>query len=226
MRATALRTQASGWSATAIQPFLRQLVWRDFAYSNLYHFPHLPETPLRAEFARFPWADDPAGLQAWQRGRTGYPIVDAAMRELWHTGYMHNRARMIVGSLLTKGLLIPWQAGAKWFWDTLIDADLANNSMGWQWVAGSGIDAAPYFRIFNPWTQSRKFDPEGRYVRRWVPELAGLGDDWLHEPHLAPPSALLAAGIERGHTYPLPIVDHAAARGRALAAFEQLKSYS
>ena len=177
-------------TAAGAEAFLRQLVWREFAYHLLFHFPHLPDTPLRPEFARFPWADEPGLFRAWSRGRTGYPLVDAGMRELWHTGYMHNRVRMIAASFLTKDLLHPWQQGAAWFWDTLCDADLANNSMGWQWVAGCGTDAAPYFRIFNPASQGGKFDPDGAYVRRWVPELAGLPDDWIHEPAAAPADEL------------------------------------
>lgn len=205
-----------------IDAFLRQLVWREFGYHLLYHFPHMPDTPLRPEFANFPWADEPSLLRAWSRGQTGYPLVDAGMRELWHTGYMHNRVRLIAASFLTKDLLIPWQKGAAWFWDTLCDADLANNSMGWQWVAGCGTDAAPYFRIFNPISQGRKFDPDGAYVRRWVPELAGLPDDWIQEPAAAPADKLAAAGVRLGETYPRPIVDHAVARGRALAAFQDL----
>ncbi len=222
---TAVRTRAlaDGRGEGAVWPFVRQLIWRDFAYHALFHFPELPDRPLRAEFARFPWADDAALLRAWRRGRTGYPIVDAGMRELWHTGYLHNRMRMIVGSFLTKDLLIPWQEGERWFWDTLVDADLANNAMGWQWVAGCGIDAAPYFRIFNPVLQAEKFDPDGAYVRRWVPELARLPDAWIHEPWAAPPAVLEAAGVRLGETYPLPIVDHERARARALEAFAALR---
>jgi deoxyribodipyrimidine photo-lyase len=153
--------------------YIRELGWRDFSYQMLYHFPHTPLEPLDPKFADFPWRDDPTALlRAWQRGRTGIPIVDAGMRELWHTGWMHNRVRMIVSSLLTKNLRLPWQQGARWFWDTLVDADLASNTQGWQWSAGSGADAAPYFRIFNPVRQGERFDPKGTYVRRWCPELA------------------------------------------------------
>ena len=154
--------------------FLRQLGWREFGHHLLAAFPHTATQPLHERFARFPWRDDPAALEAWRRGRTGYPVVDAAMRQLWATGWMHNRARLLAGSFLVKDLLLPWQDGAAWFWDTLVDADLANNTLGWQWVAGCGADAAPYFRVFNPVTQGRRFDPDGAYVRRWVPELAGL----------------------------------------------------
>jgi deoxyribodipyrimidine photo-lyase len=209
------------WSA--VEPFLRQLVWRDFAYHCLFHAPELPDRPIRREFERYPWRDDETALAAWQRGRTGYPIVDGGMRELWTTGWMHNRVRMIVGSFLTKDLLLPWQAGERWFWDTLVDADLANNAMGWQWVAGCGIDAAPYFRIFNPVSQSQKFDPKGRYLRRWVPELAALPDDHLHAPWQAPAATLEAAGIRLGATYPRPLVDHGEARKRALAGWEAIR---
>ena len=206
--------------------FIRELVWREFAYHLLYHLPEITDTPLRPEFARFPWADAPDRLRAWQRGRTGYPIVDAGMRELWHTGYMHNRVRMITASFLTKDLLIPWQQGAAWFWDTLCDADLASNSASWQWVAGCGTDAAPYFRIFNPVSQGEKFDPDGAYVRRWVPELATLPDELIHRPWEAPAELRAARNVVLGRTYPERLVDHAAARGRALAAFEQVKGRS
>jgi deoxyribodipyrimidine photo-lyase len=211
-------------TAAGAEAFLRQMVWREFAYHLLFHFPQLPDTPLRPEFARFPWADDTGLFRAWTRGRTGYPLIDAGMRELWHTGYLHNRVRMIVASFLTKDLLIPWQRGAAWFWDTLCDADLANNAMGWQWVAGCGTDAAPYFRIFNPASQAAKFDPKGIYVRRWVPELARLPDALIHEPAAATPYELRAAGIRLGETYPRPIVDHAFARQRALDAYRQIQA--
>ncbi|MBL9209013.1 MAG: deoxyribodipyrimidine photo-lyase [Opitutaceae bacterium] len=205
--------------------FLSEVGWREFAHHLLYHFPHTPEQPLREDFARFPWADDPRGLKlrAWQRGRTGYPIVDAGMRELWHTGWMHNRVRMIVGSFLVKHLRLPWQQGAAWFWDTLVDVDLAANTLGWQWTAGCGADAAPYFRVFAPVLQGRKFDAEGDYVRRWVPELARLPVEFLHAPWEAPGDVLAAAGVRLGETYPQPIVDHAAARAEALAAFKKLR---
>jgi deoxyribodipyrimidine photo-lyase len=202
--------------------YLRELLWREFSYHLLFHFPAMTTEPLRAEFKNFPWRNDRPQLQAWQQGRTGYPIVDAAMRELWHTGWMPNRTRMIVASFLVKHLLIPWQEGADWFLDTLADADLANNSASWQWVAGSGTDAAPYFRIFNPVLQSRKFDPRGDYVRRWVPELAKLSASDIHAPSEAAPLDLAAAGVTLGKTYPDPIVDHGEARTRALAAFKTL----
>jgi len=183
----------------------------------------MPEQPLRAEFAAFPWQPDPALLGAWQRGRTGYPIVDAGMRQLWQTGWMHNRVRMIAASVLVKHLLQPWQDGAAWFWDTLVDADLASNSASWQWVAGSGTDAAPYFRVFNPVLQGEKFDAGGAYVRRWVPELAKLPDAVIHRPWDAPEAVLRAAGLVLGRDYPRPLVDPAAGRARALAALAALK---
>jgi deoxyribodipyrimidine photo-lyase len=206
--------------------FLREIGWREFAHHVLYHFPSAPRQPIRPEFARFPWADDSDGsrLAAWQKGRTGYPIVDAGMRQLWHTGWMHNRVRMIVASFLVKHLRLPWQHGARWFWDTLVDADLANNTSGWQWSAGCGVDAAPYFRIFAPVLQGRKFDPSGDYVRRWVPELAGLSAESIHAPWEVPTLELAAAGVRLGDNYPAPIVDHATARRDALAAFKQLRA--
>ena len=203
--------------------FLAEIGWREFCHNLLADFPDLPDKPLQPRFAGFPWKDNPAALRAWQRGRTGYPFVDAGMRQLWQTGWMHNRLRMVAASFLVKHLLVPWQAGAAWFWDTLVDADLANNSAGWQWVAGCGADAAPYFRIFNPVAQGVRFDPEGGYVRRFVPELAGLPDRWIHRPWQAPPDALAAAGVRLGETYPRPIVDHAEARCAALAAYEAMK---
>ncbi len=207
----------------ACDAYLRQIGWREFAYQLLYHHPESAEQALRPEFATFPWKTDPRTLQAWTQGKTGYPLVDAGMRELWHTGWMHNRVRMVAASFLVKHLLIGWQEGAAWFWDTLVDADLANNSLGWQWVAGCGADAAPYFRIFNPVIQGEKFDATGAYVRRWVPELAGLPDDWIHKPWKAPVSTLVNAGVELGRTYPAPIVDHDEARERALRAFAGIK---
>ena len=199
--------------------FVRQLGWREFAHHILHHFPRTPHRPLRGEFEAFPWARDRQRLKAWQKGLTGYPIVDAGMRELWTTGWMHNRVRMIAASFLVKDLLIPWQDGAAWFRDTLVDGDLANNTFGWQWSAGCGADAAPYFRIFNPVLQGRKFDPGGKYVRRWIPELAALPDRWLHEPFEAPSGTLQQAGIKLGETYPKPIVNHDEARDRALEAY-------
>lgn len=207
----------------SLERFLAELGWREFSYHLLSHFPHVSDAPLRASFDAFPWRDDEAAFKAWTRGRTGYPIVDAGMRELWTTGWMHNRVRMIVASFLTKDLLIPWQRGAGWFWDTLVDADLANNTQGWQWTAGCGADAAPYFRIFNPVSQGEKFDPDGVYVGRWVPEIAGLPLRWRHHPWEAPPAVLEEAGVELGRNYPHPIVDHGEARSLALAAYESIR---
>ncbi|CAH2599205.1 Deoxyribodipyrimidine photo-lyase [Rhodovastum atsumiense] len=204
--------------------FIREILWREFSAHLLWHHPTLPETPLRPNFARMPWQTAPRALRAWQRGRTGLPIVDAGMRQLWQTGWMHNRVRMIVASLLVKHLMLPWQQGEAWFWDTLVDADLANNAASWQWVAGCGADAAPFFRIFNPVLQGRKFDPDGSYVRRFVPELARLPDRWIHEPWAAPADVLEAARLRPGITYPAPIVDLAAGRARALAAFASLSA--
>jgi deoxyribodipyrimidine photo-lyase len=205
------------------ESLLRQLYWRDFSAYLLYHFPKLPSEPLREEFSAFPWSDDEDLLRAWQRGQTGYPIVDAGMRQLWATGWMHNRVRMIVASFLVKDLLIPWQDGADWFLDTLVDADLGNNSASWQWVAGCGTDAAPFFRIFNPVLQGRKFDPDGAYARRWIPEIEKLPNDVIHEPWKATAAALDAAGIRPGADYPEPIVDHGAARRAALAAYQDIR---
>ena len=204
--------------------FLRELGWREFSHHLLYHFPHLDRHPLRKQFASFPWCEDRDGLRAWQLGQTGYPLVDAGMRQLWKTGWMHNRVRMIVGSFLVKDLLINWRRGAEWFWDTLVDADLANNSMGWQWVAGCGADAAPFFRIFNPIAQGEKFDREGTYVKRWVPELAQVPSRYIHAPWRAPDQVLRTAGVTLGLNYPEPIVDHAFARQRALDALQQSKT--
>jgi deoxyribodipyrimidine photo-lyase len=203
--------------------FLSELGWREFSYHLLYHFPVLPTKPFRVEFSQFAWSDQPEILKRWQQGQTGFPVIDAAMRELWETGYMHNRARMIVASFLTKNLLIHWRCGAEWFWDTLVDADLASNSASWQWVAGCGVDAAPYFRIFNPVTQGEKFDPEGSYVKRWVPELAHLETKYIHQPWTAPFAVLKDAGIRLGHTYPQPMVDLKSTRERALQAYGGIK---
>lgn len=200
--------------------FLSEIGWREFSYHLLYYNPDLARQNYNRRFDAFPWQGDPASLAAWQRGQTGYPIVDAGMRELWTTGWMHNRVRMIVASFLIKHLLIDWRAGESWFWDTLVDADPANNAASWQWVAGSGADAAPYYRIFNPVTQGKKFDPQGIYVRRWVPELAGLDDAVIHEPWTA-------SANERSHAsaraYPAPLVALDAGRERALQALASLK---
>jgi deoxyribodipyrimidine photo-lyase len=200
--------------AGSAEHFLKELVWREFSYSLLYHNPDLPEACLRPEFENFPWDKSDKALNAWQRGQTGIPIVDAGMRELWQTGYMHNRVRMICASFLIKHLMVDWREGEAWFWDTLLDADLANNSASWQWVAGSGADAAPYFRIFNPVLQGEKFDPDGDYTRHWVPELADVPDRYLQKPWEAPGGPV--------PDYPDPIVDLAAGRDRALAAYNNL----
>lgn len=200
---------------SGIDAFLRELVWREFSYHLLHHWPHIADRSFNPVFDKFPWQPADRALEAWQKGMTGYPIVDAGMRQLWHTGWMHNRVRMIVASFLTKHLLISWKEGARWFWDTLVDADLANNSASWQWVAGSGADAAPYFRIFNPILQGRKFDPSGDYVRKWVPELSGVATRFVHAPWEAGTSPA---------EYPAPIIDHKRARQRALDAYADLKA--
>lgn len=202
--------------------FVAEIGWREFSAHLLHQFPYMAERAFRPEFDAMPWRADPEGLAAWKKGRTGYPLVDAGMRELWAAGWMHNRVRMVVASFLVKHLLIDWREGEAWFWDTLVDADLASNVQNWQWVAGSGADAAPYFRIFNPVAQGEKFDPDGRYVRRWLPELRALPDRWLHAPWTAPAAVLAEAGIRLGGTYPRPIVDHGAARARALDALKSL----
>ena len=204
--------------------FLKELAWREFSYHLLYHFPTLPIDNWKPTFDAYPWRNSAEDLNRWQRGLTGYPFVDAGLRELWHTGYMHNRVRMVVASFLVKHLRLHWHHGEAWFWNTLLDADLANNAASWQWVSGSGADAAPYFRIFNPVTQGRKFDPDGAYVGRWCPELARLDSKMIHAPFEASPSDLAAAGVELGKTYPLPIVDHAKARVAALAGYEAVKA--
>jgi deoxyribodipyrimidine photo-lyase len=222
----AVRTMRRGGRQDAergVEAFLRQVGWREFAHHLLYHFPHTANHPLRPEFSRFPWRSDASGLDAWKKGVTGYPMVDAGMRELWKTGWMHNRVRMVAASFLVKHLLIHWLEGARWFWDTLADADLANNTLGWQWTAGCGADAAPFFRVFNPVLQGEKFDPDGVYVRRWVPEIGGLPAKWIHKPWQAPRDVLDRARIRGGETYPLPIVDHSAARDRALETFAAMQ---
>ena len=203
--------------------FLSEIGWREFAHHLLYHFPYTPTEPLRGEFNKFSWHKNGAFLEAWQKGRTGYPIVDAGMRELWATGWMHNRVRMIVASFLVKDLLLSWGEGASWFWDTLVDADLAQNTMGWQWSAGCGADAAPYFRVFNPVIQGEKFDPAGTYVRRWCPELGRVPSEWIHKPWQAPSALLESAGVRLGRDYPTPLVSHTIAREAALEAFARLK---
>lgn len=203
--------------------FLRQLGWREFSYCLLYHYPQITTNPLREEFGAFPWENDRASLHAWQKGQTGYPLVDAGMKELWRIGWMHNRVRMVVASFLVKHLRIHWLEGARWFWDTLVDADLANNTMGWQWTAGCGADAAPYFRIFNPTTQAAKFDPEGNYIHRWVPALQSLRPPDLYKPWTLSDTQRTETGVRLGDTYPNPLVDHSEAREQALAGYETIK---
>jgi deoxyribodipyrimidine photo-lyase len=208
-----------------LDTFLSELGWREFSYYLLYHFPELPTKNLQPRFDVFPWAQNiDADLQAWKKGKTGYPLVDAGMRELWETGYMHNRVRMVVGSFMVKNLLIHWHHGEQWFWDCLVDADLASNSASWQWVAGCGADAAPFFRIFNPITQSEKFDKQGDYIRRFVPELTNMPAKYIHAPWLAPADILAVAGVEIGADYPAPIVDIKESREIALAAFKHTKN--
>lgn len=202
--------------------FIAELAWRDFSAHLLHHFPQMVEKAFRPEYDAMPWRTDAGGLHAWKQGLTGYPLVDAGMRQLWTTGWMHNRVRMIVASFLIKDLLIDWREGEAWFWDCLVDADLANNVQNWQWVAGSGADASPYFRVFNPVGQGEKFDGEGKYVRRWIPEIARLPDKYIQAPWTAPADVLVRAGVRLGHDYPRPIVDHAEARDRALQALKTL----
>ncbi len=203
--------------------FLREICWREFAYHTLDAHPELYRKNLRSAFDVFPWESNESHLLSWQQGQTGYPLVDAGMRELLHTGFMHNRIRMITASFLTKHLLLPWQKGENWFWEHLVDADLANNGMNWQWVAGSGIDAAPYFRIFNPILQGEKFDPAGNYVRQYVPELSKLPTDWIHKPWLAPKEVLRQANVVLGKDYPFPLIEHKQARILALAAYHRMR---
>ena len=215
--------QGDGVISGSAERYLLELLWREFAWHLIFHFPDMDRRPLNPAFANFPWHSDATALKAWQRGMTGYPIVDAGMRQLWQTGWMHNRVRMIVASFLIKHLLIDWRTGMDWFWDTLVDADFANNSVSWQWVAGCGADAAPYFRIFNPILQGKKFDVKGDYVRKFVPELAGLSPEYIHEPWTAPADMLKKANIKLGQTYPEPIVEHNKARKRALTALKEMR---
>jgi deoxyribodipyrimidine photo-lyase len=220
---TVWRAAANARGGNGPQTFLKELLWREFSIYLLWHHPDMAAKPLRAEFEKFPWAEDKAALRAWQRGQTGIPIVDAGMRQLWQTGWMHNRVRMITASFLIKHLLIRWQDGEAWFRDTLAEADEAANAASWQWVAGCGADAAPYFRIFNPVLQGAKFDPDGDYVRNYVPELGKLGPAVIHAPWEADVAILANAGIELGVTYPRPMVDLKEGRERALAAYGRIK---
>jgi deoxyribodipyrimidine photo-lyase len=211
-------------TAAGLEKFLSELGWREFCRHLLFDMPDLADRNLQPSFDAFAWKTDAKALIAWQSGLTGYPIIDAGMRELWHTGVMHNRVRMVVASFLVKHLLIDWRCGEQWFWDTLVDADPASNPANWQWVAGCGADAAPYFRIFNPILQGKKFDPDGTYVRRWVPELAELPPELIHQPWTATPLELASAAVSLGDTYPHPIVDHEVARQRALAAYAKVRN--
>ncbi len=211
-------------SSEGADAYVRELGWRDFAHHLLFHFPHTAEAPLDERFAHYRWEGKPGWLSAWQRGQTGFPIIDAGLRELWHTGWMHNRVRMIVASMLVKNLQTPWLEGARWFWDTLVDADLASNTLGWQWTAGCGADAAPYYRIFNPVLQAERFDPDRRYIRKWVPELAKLPDKWIHCPWDAPATVLQQAAVELGRNYPLPVVDLKHSREKALAGYAEIRN--
>jgi deoxyribodipyrimidine photo-lyase len=206
-----------------LDKFLSEIGWREFAFHLLFHNPDLATRNYNPKFDGFPWRRDETALDAWRRGQTGYPLVDAGMRQLWATGWMHNRVRMVVGSFLVKHLMTDWREGERWFWDTLVDACPANNTASWQWVAGTGADAAPYFRIFNPFGQGEKFDAAGLYVRQWVPELARLPDHLIHRPWEASSAVLAGAGIRLGTDYPRPIVNHDAARGRALEALAGMK---
>lgn len=212
--------------ARSVAKFRAEVIWREFAHHLLFHYPSLPDTNWRDTFDAFPWIDDEATYDAWCHGQTGYPLVDAGMSELWTSGYMHNRVRMVAASFLIKHLMTHWKRGAEWFWDTLVDADLANNAASWQWVAGSGADAAPYFRVFNPILQGERFDPKGTYVRRWLPVLKDLPDKYIHAPWTAPDTVLRGAGVRLGENYPHPVVDHPEARKRALAGYEAMKQGS
>ena len=217
------RGTVEGWEKD-MDHFLSELGWREFSYNLLYHFPHITWDNFQDKFDKFPWNEtESPDLDAWRKGMTGYPIVDAGMRELWQTGYMHNRVRMIVGSFLVKNMLTHWHKGEQWFWDCLIDADLASNAASWQWIAGCGADAAPYFRIFNPMLQSKKFDGAGEYIRKYIPELKDLSDDHIHAPWEAPELILRGAGIELGKTYPKPLMNHSTARDRAMEAYQAVR---
>lgn len=221
--AASLHAHQAPEAAEGVEKFLKELVWRDFNYHQLYHRDDIAQVPMQPKFAGLAWREDATALAAWQRGQTGIPIVDAGMRELWETGFMQNRVRMLTASLLAKNLLVDWRLGEAWFWDCLVDADPASNPGNWQWVAGSGLDASPYFRIFNPVTQGNRFDPDGAYIRRWIPELAKLPDDHIQDPASAPPDVLRRADITLGKTYPASIVDLKHSRERALEAFKALQ---
>ena len=211
-------------SSIGPQTYSKEIYWREFAYNVLYHYPNTPDAPLQEKYSDFPWESDAELLSSWQLGKTGYPIVDAGMRQMYQTGWMHNRVRMIVSSLLVKHLLQDWREGARWFWDTLVDADLASNTLGWQWSGGCGADAAPYFRIFNPITQGKKFDPKGEYVKQWVPELSNVPPKYIHEPWEASKYELESYGLDLGTDYPEPIIEHSLGRKRALEALATLNN--
>lgn len=215
--------QACKGDINAAQKFLAEIGWREFSYVLLFHNPKLATQNFKPAFDKFEWNNDEAALERWQKGQTGYPFVDAGMRQLWQTGWQHNRVRMVTASFLIKHLLIDWRGGEEWFWDTLFDADPASNAASWQWVAGSGADASPYFRIFNPFSQGEKFDPNGDYVRKFVPELKHVPNKFIHRPWEAPEDVLKAAGVELGRTYPKPIVDHKVAREKALSRYKHMK---
>lgn len=210
------------WEGTKNEAYQRQLCWREFGTYFVTHYPHTPTKNWQEKFDKFPWEDNPDELKKWQKGETGYPIIDAGMRQLWKEGWMHNRVRMIVASFLIKDLFIHWKEGGAWFWDILVDADLGNNTLGWQWVAGSGLDASPFFRVFNPILQGEKFDPEGAFVKIYCPELSKLPAKWIHKPWIAPSEVFSEAGIKLGDTYPHPIVDRKKMREKALEAFSRL----
>jgi len=221
---TAIHTaELSGSALQNAEVFIKEIGWREFAYHLLYHFPHTAEQPLDTRFNDFPWQENKSLLTAWQQGHTGIPLVDAGMRELWHTGWMHNRVRMIVASFLTKNLRMHWLHGARWFWDTLVDADLASNTLGWQWTAGCGADAAPYFRVFNPVLQAERFDPDASYIRKWIPELASLPNKWIMCPWTAPEAELVRAGVQLGKNYPSPVVELSSSRNAALEAYSAIR---
>lgn len=221
----ALGAGLTGGFENDLDCFQSELGWREFSYALLFHNPSLPRRPIQTRFENFPWQKNSPPLKAWQRGETGIPLVDAGMRELWQTGYMHNRVRMVVGSFLVKNLLTHWHEGEDWFWDCLVDADLASNSASWQWIAGCGADAAPYFRVFNAVTQSERFDANGAYLRRYLPELSKLPDKYIHTPFTAPDNILRAAGVSLDDNYPRPVVDLKKSREAALLAFKQTQNH-
>jgi deoxyribodipyrimidine photo-lyase len=220
----AIDTAPDQTSRRSAEVWLNELIWREFYQSILYHFPHVRQTSFLPEYRSMSWADDREGLEAWQQGQTGYPLIDAAMRQLKQSGWIHNRNRMVVASFLAKNLLIDWREGERWFMQQLIDGDPAANNGGWQWTAGVGTDAAPYFRIFNPIKQSQKFDPDGTYIRSWVPELSTVPNEYIHEPWKMPQPLQLETKCRIGVDYPEPILVIAFSRQRVLNAFQLAKS--